>query len=436
MLNEYLTRAVNDRDTLRRQRAALLAEAEALGADGTFPGGDEARAAFDAKMDAIKALDLKLRHAEGVITDVQTPIDSHIPIGEGQNTRDVGRLQLQAEALAARFGGPAPSNAAKEFLHLRAVDLARECLERRGVSTRTLAPHQIVMRALHTTSDFPQLLTESGNRSLRAAYESYQGGVRRIARETTAPDFRAKSRLMLGEAPTLLLVNEHGEVTRGTMAEAKASYSLATYARIFGITRQAIINDDLGAFMDFTTRLGRAAAEFVATQLAARLTDNALMADTVALFDAAHGNVGTPAMISIASLGEALEMMRLQKGLDGVTPIDVTPKFLIVPAALETVGRQYVVAITAATSANVNPFADALEVVVDPRLDATSDQAWYLAADPATIDTIEYAYLESEPGPQIESRAGFDVEGVEMKVRLDFGSGVIDHRGLFRNDGA
>ena len=72
---------------------------------------------------------------------------------------------------------------------------------------------------------------------------------------------------------------------------------------------------------------------------------------------------------------------------------------------------------------------------LDPRLDAVSATAWYLAADPSTLDTIEYSFLESEPGPVIETRAGFDVEGVEIKVRLDFGAGVVDHRGLFKNAG-
>jgi hypothetical protein len=34
------------------------------------------------------------------------------------------------------------------------------------------------------------------------------------------------------------------------MAEAKESYAIDSYGRIFGITRKALINDDLGAFTD------------------------------------------------------------------------------------------------------------------------------------------------------------------------------------------
>ena len=62
--------------------------------------------------------------------------------------------------------------------------------------------------------------------------------------------------------------------------------------------------------------------------------------------------------------------------------------------------------------------------------------AWYLAASPNQIDTIEYAYLEGQQGAYIETRNGFDVDGVEIKCRLDFGAKAIDWRGLYKNPGA
>ena len=60
----------------------------------------------------------------------------------------------------------------------------------------------------------------------------------------------------------------------------------------------------------------------------------------------------------------------------------------------------------------------------------------YLAASPNQIDTIEYAYLEGQQGTYIETRNGFDVDGVEIKCRLDFGAKAIDWRGLYKNPGA
>uniref|UniRef100_UPI0010AA5769 phage major capsid protein n=1 Tax=Paracoccus aeridis TaxID=1966466 RepID=UPI0010AA5769 len=45
-------------------------------------------------------------------------------------------------------------------------------------------------------------------------------------------------------------------------------------------------------------------------------------------------------------------------------------------------------------------------------------------------------YLEGQQGAYIETRNGFDVDGVEIKCRLDFGAKAIDWRGLYKNPSA
>lgn len=380
---------------------------------------EEARTAI---IDELAARDLQTQHRRADITTFENA-------GE-----PVTIVRDMSEMLVARYGGPAPQESARRYASARIVDMARELLELRGVRTTMLSRDQIIERSLHSGSDFPNLLQNTGNRLLRMGYDSYKGGAKVIAKQTTAPDFRAINRLSLGEAPALKKVLPGGEVTRGSMAEAKEAYTLATYARIFGINRQALINDDLGAFSQLGVKYGRAAAEFESQEIVNLLAANPVMGDGVALFHATHANkAGSPGAISVTTLGAAKQAMRLQKGLDGATPIDVTPRYLLVPAALEAVALQYVTQITPAQSSNVNPFAGQLEVVVDPRLDAISATAWYLAADSGTIDTVEYAYLQDAPGVQIESRLGFDIEGMEMKARLDFGCGVLDFRGLYLN---
>jgi len=348
-----------------------------------------------------------------------------------QATRDA-----MCEALSARMGGPTLKTE-NQYRHAGVIDLARECLELRGVRTTAMSRAQIIDRAL-ATSDLPELLTGAGQRTLRAAYGAYLGGLRRACKPSTAVDFRAKQRLALGEAPALLQVNEHGEYKYGAMIEAKESYRLATYGRIFGITRQALINDDLNGLGEMAMRLGRSAAEFEAQFLAALLVSNPTMAaDGIALFHANHGNLATGAgsALSLTSLGTARKSMRLQRGLDGVTPIDATPRFLIVPAALETTAEQLVAQIQPTAAADVNVFSGKLEVVTDPRLDATSSTAWYLAADPAVVDGIEFSYLESAGGPEVFTQEGWEVDGLQWKVRLDYGAAALDHRGLYKAAG-
>jgi hypothetical protein len=105
---------------------------------------------------------------------------------------------------------------------------------------------------------------------------------------------------------------------------------------------------------------------------------------------------------------------------------------LIVPSALETLAEKTITAIQARAVADVNVFAF-LSLVVEPRLTGT---AWYLAADPASIEGLEYCYLEGEQGPQVFSEVGFDIDGLRLKCRLDYGGGWVEHRGFWKQPGA
>ncbi len=276
------------------------------------------------------------------------------------------------------------------------------------------------------------MLADTVNRTMRQAYDAAPAGVRRLGRQTTAKDFRTKHRIQFSTAPTLEPVNEAGEFKSGAMAEAQESYAVSTFGRIVGFTRQSMVNDDLGAFTDIMRRLGQASAAFEANFLAEMVVANPKMSDSKALFHGDHGNVAAQVgPISVETLSAARQAMRLQKGLLGEL-IAVTPKYILVGADRETEAEKAVSGITPVVSQEVNPFQNKLEVVVDPRISG----AWYLVADPAEIDGLEYAYLEGAAGPQITHEVGFDVDGVRFRVRLDFGAGFVDWRGWHRNAGA
>jgi hypothetical protein len=291
---------------------------------------------------------------------------------------------------------------------------------------------------MHTTGDFATLLTSTGNRVLLAAFEAAPNPLRGLARRTTITDFRTKTTVKLSEWPKLAQVNEHGEVTHGTRGEAKESYALKTFGRIFSLSRNALINDDLGAFADFGRAAGRAAAETEADVLTALLTANSgagvTLDDGQPLFHSTHGNLaGSGTVIDVAALAAARLAMRSQKGLDGQTPVNAVPTFLLVSPAKETQAEQLLATLAPAQTSNVNPFSGKLTLLVEPRL---SGNGWYVFTDPAALPVLEYAYLSSAQGPQMASREGWDVLGVEFRVVLDFGAGVVDHRGAYRNAGA
>lgn len=376
--------------------------------------------------------------------DPEVPTRSAVPIQMGDDPLVHVRAGIQ-NAILHRV---APNqfkldDKGREYRGMTLLDVAKAYSHARGIRTTGLSKMEIAgvalgintRGALHTTSDFAELLADTASITLRRAYEEAPPTFGPIARRVTLPDFKPVKRLQLGEAPELLEVDEHGEFTRGTIGEGKEAFQLATYGRVFGITRKALVNDDTDAFGRIPQLFGRAARKLEANIIWQQITSNPTMGDGNALFSAAHNNLATDGdVISIASVSRARLAMRMQTAPDG-SLLDVVPRFLVVPAALETVSDQLVAPVVAAQPGQVNPFTGRLQVITEPRLDANSSTAWYLFASPDALDIIEYAYLEGEEGPMVESRVGFDVDGLEIKARLDFAAKVIDWRGIYKDPG-
>jgi len=333
----------------------------------------------------------------------------------------------------------------REFRGMTLLELARSVLERHGISTRGMSKMEVAASAFqmragigyHSTSDFPAILANVANKTLRAAYDSTQRTFVAWARRATISDFKPVQRTQLGGAPDLTKVLESGEFQYGTIGEGREVYALATYGRVVAITRQTLINDDLDAFTRVPAAFGASAADLESDIVYSILMDNPTMGDGVALFHADHGNLGTAAVVSEASLSEAYRKMAQQTGLEGRL-IRVMPASIIVPPGTRAVeARKQLTATTPGNTQDVNTYANRLQVVEEPRLIPTSGQdPWFLAADPNRIDTVEFAYLDGQEGVFTETRMGFEVDGMEIKARHDFAAKAIDHRGLYKNAGA
>jgi Caudovirus prohead serine protease len=344
----------------------------------------------------------------------------------------------------------------RQYHGMSLMEMGREHLERSGFDTRGVDRMNLATQILNfrsggsmTTSDFSNLLANVANKRLRQGYEENMPSYQRWARRAPdAPDFKAMSVVNLAGAPDLLQVNEHGEFKYGAMTDGKETYSMLTYGRIVSLTRQALINDDLRGFDRLVGAFGNSAARLENRTVYAILTANAALADTGALFNATavttaggHANLtSSGTAISIDSLGVGRTAMRVQKGLQS-EELNLTPSFLIVPAAKEQLAYQYTSPLYQPnTAGTINEFRaggrTALEPIVEAILDANSATAWYLAANTGQIDTVEYCYLQGAAGPVIESEMGFEVDGISYKCRLDFAAKAIDFRGLYKNVGA
>lgn len=418
----------------------------------------ETRAAVNQEIRALaQTFDLGSDWANGLIDRGASENDARAEAIDAMRTRQTQPLTARVSnihhnddpaTIATRMGeavyatrvNPAHqlSEQARAYAGMTTLDLARDCLLRAGVSTTGLDPAATITRALHSTSDFSAVFADTANRSLRAAYEAAPATLKHLARQTTHKDFRAKTKVQAADLAKLEKVNQHGEYKYSGFVEAKETYAIGTYGTIIGLTRQAIINDDLGAFADLSGKLGQAASEFEAQFLVDLLIKadgvGPTMDDNNPLFHTDHGNVAAAGgAIASDTLSAARLAMRRQKGING-RPISIAPKFLVVPPELETTAEGILASIQPTKSDDVNVFGGKLDLVVESRL--TDTARWYVAADPATVEGLEYAYLQGSEGPQTDSRAGFEVDGVEVKVRLDFGASFLDWRGWYMNSGS
>ncbi len=414
--------------------------------------GEEAIAqmvADDLSIDQARARAIEL-HAEKRKDAPAEQIGSQIRVEGARDLSREGAVEGLRNALLHRMDPNSEklNDAGRKYRGMRLLEQARLFMEDHGINTRGLTPMQLAGLALgmpdqsiasraafHSTSDYPLLLADTMGKTLRRAYEegpqTFQAWMRRV----TLPDFKEVKRTQFGEAPQMLLVPEGAEFTQGTIGEGREVYSLLTYGRTFAVTRQTLINDDLDAMSRIPAMFGRSARDLESDLVYNHFLSNPTMGDAVALFNAAHNNIGT-GVINIANIGAAREAMRKQVGLDAKQRINVQMRSLLVPAALETVAEQFVSTnLQADQAGNVNVFAGRLQVISEPRLDDDSAVQWYGLADPAAIDTQEYGYLEGEDGPRIEQRFGWEVDGLQIKAALDFGTKVIDWRGLYRSSG-
>lgn len=350
-------------------------------------------------------------------------------------------------ALLARAGvaDAKTRDAARASAHRGAklLDLAKASLARAGVKHGHMDQMQIVAAAFtQGSSDFPVLLENAMHKALQAAYLTAPDTWSRFCATGSVSDFRAHNRYRVGSLGNLDAINELGEFTNKTIPDGeKGSVQIGTRGNIINLSRQAVINDDLGAFIGLAAQLGRAGRRTVEAAVYALLAENAglgpTMGDGKTLFHADHGNIGTGSALTVAGLDADRVLMASQADIGGNDFLDLRPAALLVPLGLGSTAKILNEAQYDPDTANKlqrpNAVAGLFNDIVDtPRLSGTRR---YLFASPSDAPTIEVAFLDGNQEPYVEQQAGFTVDGTQYKVRLDFGVAAIDYRGAVTNAG-
>jgi ATP-dependent protease ClpP protease subunit len=376
-----------------------------------------------------------------------TPVAGHIVTvaDESDKRKAAASAALMIRAGVADAKTREAHAAGNPFRGMTLLDIARSSLQSAGIKVDGMDKMQIVANAFtQGTSDFPALLEDAMHKTLQVSYMTAPDTWSRFCARGSVSDFRAHNRYRVGSLGNLEKVNEHGEFTNKSIPDGeKSSISAGTKGYIINLTRQAIINDDLNAFVSLAASLGRAARRTVEADVYATLALNSgngpLLADGKALFHVDHGNlIGTGVVPSVAAFDAMRVLMARQQDVGKNDFLDLRPSVGLFPIGLGGTARVINDAQYDPDTANKlqrpNMVRGLMNDIVDtPRLTGTG---YYMFASAGDAPVMEVAFLDGNDTPFLELENGFTVDGARWKVRLDYGVAGIDYRGAVRNPGA
>ena len=346
-----------------------------------------------------------------------------------------------------------PVGDAGEFRGMTLLDLARHFLEMGGQQVRGLSKMDLVARAFTTrgaitqsTSDFTVLLENVMHKMLQASFAITPDTWSRFCATGSVSDFRAHNRYRMGNFSSLDVVAENGEFKNKSIPDAKKeAITATTKGNIINVSRQMMVNDDIGGLATLLALLGRAAKLSVERDVYALLALNSglgpTLNDSVAMFnDAAHGNVSTGAALTAAAIDLDRVKMARQTEQNGNDYLDLRPAILVIAVGLGGQARVINQSVydpdSVANKSQMKPNAVVglfRDIVDTPRLGSSTRR--YLFADPAIAPVIEVAFLDGQSEPVIETQDGWRVDGTEMKVRYDYAVGGVGYHGAVTNAG-
>ncbi len=420
----------------RERLAAMLQRARSAGIDDAqvvewHRSGMSDDAFKDALVDALVARQAQIDGSHSAAVSV------------GTEAIDKKRNAIQDALLHRINSGTFKLDKPNEYRGMTLVELAREMMMERGQNTRGMDKLQIadmLFKRTHSTSDFPLLMEGVIDRMLRANHPAAPEYWHLIARQTSVSDYRPKALYMVDSANGMKETAQGAELAYTTMKEGKETLQVRSYAEGIKFTRQAFINDDLGALSVVQSRFVRDWNELRGTLVWGILTDNKTMSDGKALFEADdHKNLltGAATALSFTSMDAALKAFKTQRSATG-RPLRIVPKYLAVSPELEATARRLLadsatVSIAAGTTKlEGNIYKGTLELIVEPRLTGV---AWYLIADPNAYDGLYYGYLDGGESLRVNNEDDFDTDSMKYAVRGEFGAAAVDFRPLLKVKG-
>ena len=337
-----------------------------------------------------------------------------------------------------------------QFRGWSVMDVAAECLELSGRSTRGMSREQIAkaaigMRAISpgtafkVTSDFPSVTENVITKRVHFGYDQADVTWSRWCSTFEAPDFKQFTIPRISRHADLPVVLENAAYQPLNQVDEKEAATLVKHGGLFSLSWEAMVNDDMSMFGRTAASMGESAARTVDVKAYAVLTENPqadrqgpTMNDGNQLFDDAnHGNLGTAALDLAGIVATRVKMARQTD--DNSVPLGIILRHVIVPEELRDTadnlaGSEYIPWVEGATpqTTRINTVRGTFQVTATIRLTDTTD--WFAAG--AAGGTVEVAFLQGNRNPALERDQGWDTDAIHWKIRHPSVAYPVDWRAL------
>lgn len=355
--------------------------------------------------------------------------------GRDNFTRDI----TSALMVKAGYGEGNEKEEIRNMAGMGFRDIAIQSLKYEGIDAGRMNNDELFKRALSPGGAFASVMDNTVNKSMAKAYQAAPTTFEKWTTKGSETNFKGSTRYRISEAGELTKIAENGEFDFDEMKDEGVKTSVATFGKSFGLTREALINDDLGILTRVPMAYVVAAKRGINKLVYQTLASNPNIYDGHKLFDESeHKNKGTAGAMSVKSIGEFRKLLRTQTNIRDKEILNIPLKYILVPAALETEAEQLLLSaadINGTHSGVVNPFRGKFEIISDAELDKYSETAYYGIGDKNVAESIVVSYLNGKEAPTLESQIAFDRLGINYRIFIDYGVNVVDYRAMVMNDG-
>ena len=393
---------------------------------------EELNAKLNAITDGLTKLSERIEETE---KRIETQASRPAPEICVRNTDDIATADVLQAAVEQAMGvTPTDTKAAdiadrKFHGQMGLKQLYTECAHAGGwngyLNNGNLGEAVSAIKASFSTVNLPGILSNAINKRIKAGWDYAEDSWRKIADITSVSDYKQFSTYVLNSKGDYEEVANGGTIPTGELAETGYSNQLKRYGLMFSIDEMDIINDDLNAINQRAFQFGRKASLKLN-----KVFWTLFQADTD-FFKTANNNIITGAgALDASSLAKLVKAFRKQTDVNGDI-LGYEPRILLVPAALEVEAQKLYddaeIRDTAASKQYLtgNPWRGKFVPVASAYL--TSDDDYYLLADPTIAATMQVAFLNGQQAPVVESNpTNFDTFGISYRGKFSFGVAFMD----------